>query len=492
MKTNHHTLKKTVGCCLAFLLFFSSSAFSQPSLSLKECIELARKSGPNAMIARSLHRSKTFIFKSFNSSLFPQLLLSGTIPDYERAINPVLQNNGTTEYIAQSQSNSSLALFITQPLELTGGSLFISSSLSRTDLFGNEHSIFWRASPLVVGIRQPLFQLNTLWWDNKSNELQYEESEKKYLENLEDAAIEATRNFFDVYVAQMRLNNADLNVSINDTLLTISRGRYEVGKIDENDLLQSELALANAKTQLSSANLDYKIALRSLATTIGKEDHEVTGIIPPEELPIVNVSMVVAIEQARKNRSDLVSYELQKHIAERNLRTQELSNGFNATITASFGLNQTATELNTVYHNPLDQQAARLDFSVPLFQWGKGSSAIAAAREELDRSETSVKLQQRNFDHDVEAQVERFLQNQQQLTLSLKADTIAQKQYLLAKNRYLIGRYDVTKLLLSQDAKDRARESLIITEQNYWLSYYRLRRLTLYDFETSQLIRYEN
>ncbi|MFI5262940.1 MAG: TolC family protein [Candidatus Kapaibacterium sp.] len=478
---------------ILFGSLFPSLLFSQTKngLTLQQCIELERKNGPNAKIARNNFRSRTFSYRSFNDGLLPQILLSGTVPDYSRSIIPVIQPDGTTQYVAQSQANSTMSLSVNQPLIFTGGTLFASSSLSRNDLIGNiSTSTLWSSSPFVLGLRQPLFQLNTLWWDNKANELQSIQAIKKFNEDMEDAGIDATQKFFDAYVASMRVDNANLNVEINDSLLTVSRGRYKVGKIDENDLLQGELALANAQNNLATVKLDYTIALRALATSLGLSENEVPGIIPPEELPDISVNATQAIEEAHRNRSDLVAYQLQHQNAERNLRNQELTNGFNATVTASFGYNQTAPVLNNVYHNLLNQQAARLDLSIPLLQWGKGSNAIGAAKEQLYEVETSIDLQQKSFDHDVESQVERFLLNQQQLKLSMKADTIAQKQYELARNRYMIGKYDVTKLLLSQDAKDKARENLILTEQNYWLSYFRLRRLALFDFETGQPISY--
>jgi outer membrane protein len=483
-------MNKVVTLVLLVCLSYSQGITQGKKYSLEQSIRLAQSSGPNALMARNSFRSRTFSYRSFNSGLLPRLMLNGIIPDYQRAINPILQNDGTTQFLVQSQAYSTASLTLSQPLVFSGGSVFVSSGLSRTDLFGAINSTYWRSSPLVVGITQPLFQLNTVWWDNKLNDLYYSQAEKKFNEDMEEASIDVTQKFFDVYVASMRVGNAELNVAINDTLLTVSRGRYEVGKIDENDLLQSELALANAKTAFSNAQLDHKIALRTLAIALGISDEELDGIVPPEELATISVRTETAINQAHQNRSDLVNYELQKTNAERELRSQELSNGFNANITASFGYNQTATVLRDVYQNPLEQQAARLDFSMPLFQWGKGSSAIAAAKEDLERTETSIKLQEKSFDQEVEAAADRFLRNQQQLHLSSTADTIAQKQYLLATNRYLIGKYDVTKLLLSQDAKDKARETLILTERDYWLSYYRLRRLTLYDFVSGSPIRY--
>jgi outer membrane protein TolC len=479
--------------CIFFFQVFSSAIYAQANtgLTLQQCIELERKNGPNAKIARNNFRSKTFTFRSFNAGLMPQILLSGTVPNYSRAIIPVIQPDGTTQYVPQSQADSMMSLSLNQPVLITGGTIFASSSLSRNDLIGTDAtSTLWSSSPFVLGIRQPLFQLNSLWWDNRSNELQNDQAIKKFNEDMEDAGIDATQKFFDAYVAAMRVDNANLNVEINDTLLTVSRGRYKVGKIDENDLLQGELALANAQNNLATVKLDYTIALRSLATSLGVREDEVPGIIPPAELPEISVSASRAVDEAHRNRSDLVAYELQHENAERNLRSQELTNGFNATITASFGYNQTSPVLRGVYRNLLSQQAARLDLSIPLLQWGKASNAIGAAQEQLYETETSIDLERKSFDQDVESQVERFLLNQQQLKLSMKADTIAQKQYILAKNRYMIGKYDVTKLLLSQDAKDKARENLILTEQNYWLSYFHLRRLTLFDFETNKAVIY--
>ena len=43
---------------------------------------------------------------------------------------------------------------------------------------------------------------------------------------------------------------------------------------------------------------------------------------------------------------------------------------------------------------------------------------------------------------------------------------------------------------LAQSYWQTARQNRIASLQNYWLSYYRLRRLTLYDYQSHQPIRY--
>lgn len=478
---------------LSLILFLGSLTASSQirSLSLADCIALGTTKGPSGKMLRASFTFKQLSYKSFSASLLPQLRLDGTVPDLARTINPIIQPDGTTKFIEQSQANSNVFLTISQPLVFSGGNIFVSSGLSWNRVL-IDNITTWRSSPLLIGIQQPLFSINNLRWDDQENELRNTASMKEYNEAVEDAGIEITQKFFDAYVAQMRVNNAALNVTINDSLLTLSRGRFEVGKIDENDLLQSELALANAQTDRANAELDYKIAIKSLSVALGYDSEESYMLTPPTDTLTITPSVEIALREARANRSDIVDYELQRVSAERKIQQARSSNGFNATVTASFGLNQTAPDIERAYQDLLDQQVARLDFSVPLWQWNKGSYAIEAAEAEMERVDVSLDVQKKVFEDNVESQVQRYLRNREQLKLSMKADTIAQKQYDLASKRYLIGKYDVTKLLLAQDAKDKARQSLILQQKEYWLSYYRLRRTTLYDFVTNTKIQHAN
>jgi outer membrane protein TolC len=61
----------------------------------------------------------------------------------------------------------------------------------------------------------------------------------------------------------------------------------------------------------------------------------------------------------------------------------------------------------------------------------------------------------------------------------------------MAKNRYLIGKIDITNLTIAQQEKDDALINYLQTLQQYWLAWYYLRRSTLFDFETANKIRPE-
>jgi outer membrane protein TolC len=76
--------------------------------------------------------------------------------------------------------------------------------------------------------------------------------------------------------------------------------------------------------------------------------------------------------------------------------------------------------------------------------------------------------------------------------VAAKADTIGQRRFDVAKDRYMIGKIDIPILFIAQDEKDGARRNHIQTLRDFWVSYFRVRRLTLYDFTAGRPILLED
>ena len=281
-----------------------------------------------------------------------------------------------------------------------------------------------------------------------------------------------------------------MNVDINDTLYVLSKGRYEVGKIAENDLLQSELALLNSKNQLENAQLNYSKAKEDLMIYLNLNPNEDLEVIPQTEIAYIKIDNDKAMDEAKKNRSDISNYKITELTAERNLDQARDNNNFSANISASFGLNQTAGNVDEAYKSLLDQEQFNLSFEIPIFQFGKGSSEVEAALAAKELAKTSNDINMQYFEMNVKYQTLQFNLLQEQVKISAKTDTIAARRFEVAKNRYLIGKIDLNSLFIAQNEKDAALSSYMNTLRNYWMAYYNIRRNTLYDFERNQAIEY--
>jgi outer membrane protein TolC len=481
------SVRHLVGLAVAFSLP-ATPAYAQ-ELSLADAVAIAQRQGYSARSAAAAVEGARWREDAYRARLFPQLSLRGTAPDINRAITPVIQPDGTTQFVEQSQMNSSLTLSLSQPIRATGGEVFISSGLSRLDIMGDQTSRLWTSTPLILGIRQQLFRPNTLKWDRREQSLAATIAEQDYAEARERVAEETAGAFFDAYAANVALRNADANVAVNDSLFLLSKGRYEVGKIGENDLLQSELALLRARNAADAARLTRDRAHATLRRQLGMAPGEAFSLAPPPRPPELRIDPAAAVAQAVQHRSDIREHELQRTQAGRRVSEARMSTGFGATVSAMAGLNQTSTVLGDAYRSPLDQQRLSVSVEMPVVQWGAGRAAVEAARADQQRVEHTVQANREAMEQEVHFAALELEQNARQLAIAAKADTVADRRFEVAKNRYVIGKIGISDLYIAQNEKDGAVQSYVQALRQYWTSYYRLRKLTLYDFEAGTPIR---
>jgi outer membrane protein TolC len=307
--------------------------------------------------------------------------------------------------------------------------------------------------------------------------------ERRYREAREALAIETTNLYFDVVAARTSLETAVQNAARNDTLYTLNRGRYEVGKIGENDLLQSELQLLRARTAMDEARLRYDRAVETLRLGLQLPAGESIEVELRADVPAVQADTARAVAEALRNRAMVSDVELQHVRARRGVSEARWGGAIGATVTASIGLNATAPEANLAYRNLLEARRVTVAVDLPLWQWGARGEGLRAARAEEDRTASMGRQALDQLGHVARFAVLELAQARRALVLSATADTVAGKRFEVAYNRYVIGRISLDNLFIAQNEKDQAQVQFVQALRNYWLAYYRLRQATLFDFE---------
>jgi outer membrane protein TolC len=482
-------LRAALACAVAALPV--SPAAQQPAaaepLTLQQVIELAQRQGYQARAAAGTRDAARYRSSAFFSGLLPQLSARGTVPNYNRSIIPVLLPDGTTQLVPQQQTSALMAMTVNQKLPFTGGDLSLTSGLQRLDAIGAQRT--WTSTPFTVAIRQDILRPNTIAWETREQEVRADFATRQYREAREDVAIQATGAFFDFYAARVALANARTNAAVNDTLYTLNKGRYEVGKIGENDLLQSELALLRARTAFDGARLDFDRTLAALRLTINVARGAPLDIAVTSSVPEVEADTAVAVAQALKNGAQVSDLELQDVQTRRRINEAKLNNGVGASVQASYGYNATAPEMNRAYQNLLDTKQLSLSVQMPLVQWGMRKELVQAAEADRDRVLSTSRGSREQTMLDAHFGALQLAQSRRQLAIAAKADTVATKRFEVALNRYVIGRIAIDNLYLAQSEKDQALQQYVASLRGYWVAYFRLRRTTLYDFVEKREIR---
>ena len=478
---------------LVFGLLLSFPSLAQEEyLDLKGAIGRAQKQSPSYYRAINLAENRYWNYKQFRASLLPQLNLSGTLPNFSSAIDRVTLPDGTFSFPEREQLFMSGNLSVDQNIILTGGRLSLISSLQRTDVYRPDRRVNFFSTPVSVSYFQPMFLYNRLKWENKIQPLAYEASRRSYSEDLENIANETTRLYFEALNAKVTKRIAEQNVKNNDTIYKISVGRYNLGKIAENELLQIELNLLNAENALTNARLNYEVASQNLKRYLEIPVNAELDLSIPSGVPQMEANLEKALSEARKNRAAVLQFRQRRLEAEQSVAEARGNTNYNFNLSANFGINRQASEFNTAYATPYaQQQNISVGINIPIIDWGQARSQIRRAEANRDLQEVNIRQDEINFEQEIFLQVMQFNAQYQRLEIAAKADTVAQKRYEVARQRYLTGKISITDINIAQSEKDRAKQSYIQELRNFWQAYYTLRRLTLYDFDKNRVIEYE-
>lgn len=483
-----HVVCTVVLVCSALLV--PAAALRAQEITLQQAIEMAQKQGPQARAAIAARESSRQRDRAFNARLLPQLSLNGNAPQYSRAITGVPQPDGTTLYTPLTQTNGNLALRLDQQMPLTGGSLVVQSLVSQVQLTGSQQYKSYAATPFQLQLIQPVFRPNEQRWSVREQSLNIDIAERQYLEAREQIAVSTTAAFFDFYSARLNMSNAVANATVNDTTYKLNSGRFEVGKIGQDELLQSELALLRARAAVDQAKLEFDRSLAALKIAINVPPAAPLDVIVAADVPPdFPVDTLVAVQQALRNQSQIQANAVADVHAQRTIAEAKLAGGPGANIVASYGLNQTSPVLSQAYKSPLNAQAVSISLSTPLWLWGAHSADVQAAEASRDQIVSNNRLSVANIEQAARFSALGFVQARRGLIISAKADTVGSQRYEVAHNRYLIGRISYADLYLAQQEKDAALQAYVQALRQYWVSYYQLRAQTLYDFEKGQAIR---
>jgi outer membrane protein len=452
--------------------------------SLQEVIEKAKTESASFKLASTQQEISYYQYLSFKSDFKPQISFYGNAPVYNKEFYGVRQPDGTIRYQAISQNNSNVGFSLSQLLPFTGGEVSLNTDLARFDDFKAKTKQY-SGTPVYLRYSQPLFSVNELKWNQKIEPLRMEEAKRKYVQEIEAIAQQATSLYFDVLEAQSDMEIARVNLANTEANYSIEKKRINLGTTTEDRLLQLELQTLRSRQDLEKARYDYAIAQLNLKTYIGIRTGEELQLTEPEKIPRLNVDTDIAIEYAKRYRPEFISFErkmneVRKDVALARAAKQQVN------LVASYGLNNVGEDVGKVYQRPNDQQRFSIGFNIPLVDWGRRKARFNTAKAMEKLTEVNNEFEEATIYQEITSLIRNIELLTYNISLGTTTDSVAQRRYTIANNLYQMGKLSVTDLNLAQSEKDNARRAYIFALRAYWDAYYALRRVTFYDFEQQQ------
>ena len=454
-------------------------------LDLKRTIALANDSSLSAFRYQNMYLSGYWEYRSYKAARLPSLSLNLTPAQYYRYITQRYDSQADVDVYREQQMFSATAgLSLVQNLDLLGGTFYVDTQLDYLRNFGDVNSTQFSTVPFRIGYQQDLLGFNAFRWDRKIEPLKFEKVKKQFIYNSESVSEEAVNYFFSLAMAQADYRLAEENLTTADTLYAIGEQRQKIAAISQADLLTLKLDKVNARNTLKNAEITRKRAMSALATFLNLDKNTYIEIDLPSRPRYVDIPTDRALLLAKENNPTYLEQRQNVLEAEREVDRTKKESRFNASVNASVGFNQVADNLGAAYRNLLQQDLVSLTVSIPLVDWGVRKGKYNMARNNLNVVKIAARQEEISLEEDVMMTVSDFNVQQDLIASASEALDLAELAYDQTRRRFIIGKADISSLTLSLNRQQEAQKNYIQALQNYWLNYYKIRKLTLHDFES--------
>nr|WP_304966802.1 TolC family protein [Duncaniella muris] len=457
---------------------------SAMTLTLEKTIELANDSSLMAFRYRNMYQAGYWQYVSYKANRLPSLSLTATPARYYRYMTQRYDSEQNIDIFRQQQMfSASAGLEVTQNVDLLGGSLYLETDLEYMRNFGQNKYTQYSSVPVRIGYRQDLLGFNAFKWERKIEPLRYEKAKKELIYNMESVSEQAVSYFFALALAQAEYRLAEENVASCDTLYVIGERRFKIAAISRADLLTLELDKVNARNTLENCRIALKRASFSLASFLGMDKNTEIELKMPGRPLTTAIPLDLALAMAKKNNPMLLGHRQTILEGEREFNRAKAESRFNASVNASVGFNQVADDFSGAYRSPLRQDLVSVSISVPLIDWGVRKGKVNMARNNLNVSRIAARQDELSVEEDLIMTVSDYEVRQRLIASASEALDLAETAYTQTRQRFIIGKADINSITLSLNRRQEAAKNYIAALQNYWLSHYKIRRLTLHDFE---------
>lgn len=469
-------------CFIVPDLLFSQLSTTK-TLTLTETIKIATDSSLSAFRAKNLYLSAYWQYRTYKAERLPNASLDMTPFSYNHNFTKRYDyTNNIDVYKSQQSLNSYANLSIKQNVGLTGGTFYIDTELGYLRDFGSTKYEQYSSVPFRFGYSQSLFGYNSFKWKKKIEPVKYEKEKKELVYNMQEIAEQTSDYFFNLALYQTLYRLAKQNVANCDTLYKIGIERYKIGRISQSELLTLKLDVINAQNNIGNAELNIKKSTYNLAAFLHFDNQINFEINMPETILNVIVNSEDAVRFAKENNPIYLEQKENILTSQQSLDQTLKVSRFSASLSVSIGFNQVATDFIDAYYKPLQQDVVTVGINIPLVDWGVRKGKVNIAKRNLEATNISAKQAEQTFEQDVLSTVTEYNLRYSQIELAKEARYIANQALEKTKQLFYIGKVDVNTINLAISRQIEAESNYVSALKNYWLSYYKIRKMTLYDF----------
>ncbi len=453
------------------------------TLTMEQVVELAQQNSISAMSNRNNFAASYWSFRSYKAQFLPSLNLSASLAQFNRSLVQLQDyNTGAISYRANYNMNNDVALNFRQNIPWTGGTVSLSTQLSRLDQYSPARLTTYYAQPVYLSYAQSLWGFNQFKWSKKTEPKQYEIAKRQYIENMEQLSQTTISMFWSCVSARENYERAVKSFEEGKRLFEAGKTRFDMGTITRDQLMQIEVRMLNDSLTVSTSRVNLRTTMNRLCSYIGYQEDTELNLIIDYEIPDVTLDYDDVLERALQNSSFRLRQDVQFAQAEESVARAKANRGLSAQVNARFGLSGSADRFDDTFVQLKDQEVIGVQLNIPILDWGQGRGRVRMAQAQAQTTQNSIEQNMIDYRQDLYTQVMQFNDQRSQCEIAKRAADLADESYELALKNFGSGSMTMSQLDQLKDKRDQAVSSYLNKVAGFWNSYFGIRRATLYDY----------
>jgi len=442
---------------LVFLVSGSRLVLAADVLTLEKSIEIAVQNSLSVLSADEEIRVKEFEERAAQADFYPKLstgytytrIDSSTVDDARTmalVYNPITGTPMPREISPLNPDNYSWDITAAQPL-FTGWRLTLAKDLAS------------------LGVNIAQIQKET---------------------TVQDLVLEVKRAYFEILKAQKLQSVAEQSVEQLKSQLEVSKAFFEEGIIAKNDLLQTEVQMAQARQDLIRATNGVALAKSRFNTLLRMGINEEVQIQDILDYTPVQLLLDEALERALRTRPEINEVSLAIVSAEKGVKLSKSAYYPSVTLIGNYGRESDDWLLEASPGEDPDIWTITLQGEWTFWEWGKTKHEVAAARARVNKARHLLDEVQDNIQLEVKDAYLSLREAERNIQVAETAVVQAEENFRMNEERYKQQVATATDVFVAETLLTQARTNYFNALSDHNIAWARLERAMGVGYETGE------
>jgi len=249
-----------------------------------------------------------------------------------------------------------------------------------------------------------------------------------------DIVVQVREGYFNILAADKFVDVGKQAVKQFEAQLEVAKAFFEVGMTPKNDLLQSEVRLANARQALVRAENDLALAKSSFNTLLRREINEPLSVVDILEYKPSTLRFEESIDEALRQRPEIKSAGLRVDQAKEGVKI--VKSGFFPAVNLSGNYSRSSDELGLSGDLRSEKWTIEALATLTIFDWGKTAYRVGESKVKVIQAEDSKTQLIEGIILEVKQDYLNMLTAERNISVAEKAIEQAEENLRMNEERY--------------------------------------------------------